>query len=119
LVKRFNAEGLRALDPRHGGGPKVEYGPEGTERILWEFRRRPGPGQDGTATWSLTTLQKALRAAPEGLPKVSTWTILRALHEAGSTSQNDRTRCETGKVKRKQKGETVGVVDPHAEAKKG
>ncbi len=30
LVARFNREGLTALDPRHGGGPPVQYGP--TER---------------------------------------------------------------------------------------
>ena len=119
LVKRFNAEGLLALDPRHGGGPKVEYGPLETERILREFRRTPDPEQDGTATWSLTTLQRALRKAEDGLPKVSTWTILRVLHDAGYSFQQDRTWCETGTVKRTQKGEVVEVVDPQAEQKRG
>lgn len=119
LVKRFNAEGLLALDPRHGGGPKVEYGPEEAERILRVFRRKPDPEKDGTATWSLTTLQKALRSASEGLPKVSTWTILRVLREAGYTFQQNRTWCETGKVKRKRKGEIVEVTDPQAEQKRG
>ena len=63
LVKRFNAEGLVALDPRQGGGHQTEYGPEEAERILREFRRKPDPEQDGTATWSLTTLQMVLRTA--------------------------------------------------------
>jgi transposase len=119
LVKRFNAEGLPALDPRHGGGHRTEYGPQEAERILREFRRRPEPDQDGTATWSLTTLQTALRRAEDGLPKVSTWTILRVLHEAGYTFQENRTWCETGKVKRKRKGEVVEVTDPRAEQKRG
>jgi transposase len=119
LVKRFNAEGLPALDPRHGGGHQTEYGPQETERILQEFRRTPDPAQDGTATWSLTTLQRALRQAEDGLPKVSTWTILRVLHEAGYTFQQNRTWCETGKVKRKKKGAVVEVVDPQAAQKRG
>jgi hypothetical protein len=119
LVKRFNTEGLRALDPRHGGGHQTEYGPEEAERVLQEFRRKPNPEGDGTATWSLTTLQKALRGAEDGLPKVSTWTILRVLHAAGYTFQQDRTWCETGKVKRKQQGEVVEVTDPQAEQKRG
>jgi transposase len=121
LVKRFNAEGLLALDRRPGGGPPTEYGPVKAERILKEFRRMPDPEEDGTSAWSLTTLQKALRKAlrKAELPKVSTWTILRVLHEAGYTFQQTRTWCETGKVKRKQKGETVEVTDLRAEAKRG
>ena len=79
LVERFNAEGMAALDPRHGGGPPVRYGPAERERILREFRRPPDRAEDGTATWSLTTLRRALRRAPGGLPTVSTATILHAL----------------------------------------
>ena len=119
LVKRYNAEGLLALDPRHGGGHQTEYGPEESERILREFRRKPDPEQDGTAAWSLTTLQTALRKAEDGLPKVSTWTVLRVLHGAGYTFQQNRTWCETGKVKRKRRGEVVEVTDPRAEQKRG
>jgi transposase len=59
-VARFNTEGLDALDRGHGGGPTVEYGPEQEERILLEFARTPDRERDGTATWSLTTLQRAL-----------------------------------------------------------
>ena len=77
------------------------------ERILREFRRPPDREHDGTATWSLTTLQRALRRAPEGLPAVSTWTILHTLHEAraqrGYTWQQRRTWCHTGTVVRKRK----------------
>lgn len=119
LVKRFNAEGLPALEPRHGGGHQTEYGSQEAERILQEFRRNPNPEEDGTATWSLTTLQRALRRAKDGLPKVSTWTILRVLHEAGYTYQKDRTWCETGTVKRQRHGQVVEITDPQAKQKRG
>src|SRR5262245_60001390 len=68
LVARFTRLGLAALDRRYGGGPPVRYGPAERERILAEVRRPPDREQDGTATWSLTTLQRALRRAPDGLP---------------------------------------------------
>src|SRR5438067_6954349 len=55
LVARFNAEGLTALSPRHGGGPPIVYGPEARQRILDEVNRPPTPEGDGTATWSLGT----------------------------------------------------------------
>lgn len=87
LVARFNAEGLAALDPRHGGGPAPVYDQASRERIIQEARRQPTPEADGTAAWSLTTLQKALRSAPDGLPKVSTSTIGR-----GSTRRGPRPR---------------------------
>ena len=118
LVSRFNQEGLAALVPRHGGGPVIEYGPAERERILTEARRTPDRERDGTATWSLNTLQRALRQASDGLPKVSTYTIWQVLHEAGFSWQRSRTWCETGKVKRKRKAGVVEVTDPDAEAKK-
>lgn len=119
LVARFNQEGLAALLPRHGGGPSIRYGPLEQERILTEFRRSPDREQDGTATWSLTTLQRALRTAPDGLPHVSTWTIFQTLHRAGYSCQNSRTWCETGTVVRKRKAGTVKVTDPDAVKKRG
>jgi transposase len=118
LVRRFNAEGLDALLPRHGGG-KVTYGPTERARIFQEFRRAPTLEQDGTRTWSLTLLQRALRAAPDGLPTVSTWTIYQVLHAAGYTWQQTRTWCPTGTVMRKRQGQLVTVTDLEAEVKKG
>ena len=118
LISRFNQEGIVALEPRHGGGPATTYGAAERERILAEMRRSPDPEQDGTKTWSLTTLQRALRQAPDGLPKVSTHTIWLVLHEAGWCWQKDRTWCDTGTVKRRRKGETVEVTDPDATPKK-
>jgi transposase len=118
-VARFNQEGLAAVDPRHGGGPARRYGAVEQERILREFHRAPDREQDGTATWSLATLQRALREAPDGLPTVSTWTILVTLWEAGYTWQANRTWCHTGTAQRKRKdGTVVTITDPDATPKK-
>lgn len=119
LVARFNRVGLAALDSHHGGGPPVRYGPAERERILCEFHRPPDREQDGTAVWSLTTLRRALRRATDGLPTVSTWTILHTLWDAGYTCQQDRTWCQTGIATRKRKdGAVVTVADPDATPKK-
>jgi transposase len=118
LVARFNALGIAALDSRHGGGPARQYGSVEQERILAEFQRTPDREQDGTASWSLTTLQRAVRRAPDGLPQVSTFTILQTLHEAGYTYQRTRTWCQTGTARRKRKRGTVTVTDPDATPKK-
>jgi transposase len=103
LVKRFNQEGLNAIQPRHGGGPAVKYGLAECERILREARRKPDPETDGTATWSLKTLCQALRKAQDGLPEVSEDTIRTVLLGAGFSWQEARSWCETGKVNRKRK----------------
>jgi transposase len=118
LVSRFNREGLAALEPRHGGGPPVIYADAERGRILSEARRSPARDENGTATWSLTTLRRALREAPDGLPEVSTHTIWKTLKEAGFEWQRDRSWCQTGVVERKRGGEVVTVIDPDAEAKK-
>jgi transposase len=118
LVSRFNREGLAALEPRHGGGPPVIYADAERRRILSEARRTPARDENGTATWSLTTLRRALREAPDGLPEVSTHTIWKTLKEAGFEWQRDRSWCQTGVVERKRGGEVVTVIDPDAEAKK-
>lgn len=119
LVGRFNRAGLAALAGRHDGGPGAQYGPAERARILREFERTPDRRADGTATWSLATLQRALRRAPDGLPRVSTWTILQTLWDAGYTPQQDRTWCRTGTATRKRKdGSVVTVTDPDATPKK-
>jgi transposase len=123
LVRRFNRAGLAAVAGRHGGGPAIQYGPTEQQRILGEFHRRPDRAQDGTATWSLTTLQRALRSAADGLPAVSTFTIRQTLHEAGYTWQERRTWCATGTAKRKRKRrdgstEVVTVTDPQTTEKR-
>src|SRR5579859_5227588 len=119
LVARFNGAGLEALVPVHGGGRPARYSSAERERILAEACRTPEREQDGTATWSLTTLQRALRRAPDGLPAVSTDTIWCVLSEAGWSWQRTRTWCPTGSALRKRKQGAVTVHDPDAEAKKG
>jgi transposase len=119
LVSRFNREGIGAIEVRHGGGPTPVYTTKERERILKEVRRRPDREKEGTSTWSLSTLQRALRRAPDGLPEVSTYTIWKVLKEAGFDWQRTRSWCETGRVERKRKsGEVVEVSDADAEAKK-
>ena len=118
LVSRFNQEGLPALTPRHGGGPTRRYEEEAEQRIRQEFARTPSREQDGTTTWSLSTLQKALRQAPAGLPTVSTWTLWRVLKQDRQSHQNNRTWCHTGTVLRKRKDGIVSVTDPDPDAKK-
>ena len=118
LVTRFNQHGLAAVAPGHGGGPLATYSVAERTRILAEARRTPDRERDGTATWSLMTLRRALRTTPDGLPKVSTGTIRAVLIDAGWSWQRSRSWCETGTAQRKRKHGVVTVVDPDAEAKK-
>jgi transposase len=119
LVARFNRQGLAAVEARHGGGPRVKYGAGERERILAEVRRTPDRERDTTATWSLTTLQRALRSAEDGLPEVSTYTIWCVLHEADLSWQRDRSWCHTGLATRRRKAGEVEVHDPDATVKRG
>jgi transposase len=118
LVTRFNREGLTALQPRHGGGRAAAYDAADRDRILREAARTPTPERDGTATWSLSTLRRVLRSAPDGLPRVSTFTLWRVLHEAGYSHQQTRTWCPTGTALRQRKAGVATVTDPDAEPKK-
>lgn len=120
MVARFNEEGLGALTARHGGGPSVRYGVTERETILAEARRTPDREHDGTATWSLSTLQRALRK--KGLTTISTYTLWYVLKEAGLGWQSSRSWCETGvafRLRQRKSGNVVErVVDPDTEAKK-
>ena len=122
LVSLFNRQGLTALEPRHAGGPAILYDAAAKQRILREFSRKPDRERDGTATWSLTTLQRALRRAPDGLPFISSYTIWCVLHEAGLSWQRDRSWCKTGAAMRRRKRGgvvvEVEVYDADAVAKK-
>ncbi len=118
LVARFNMYGLAALVTRPGGRPPILYGAAERHRILDTARRPPDREQDGTATWSLATLQRALRRAPDGLPRVSTHTIWTVRQEAGYRFGRDRTWCHTGVVQRRRKSGVVEMVDPDAAPKK-
>jgi len=118
LVARFNMEGLAAVVPRHGGGAVVRYQEEARARILAAARCTPDPEADGTATWSLSTLRRALQVAPDGLPGVSEYTIWCVLRGAGRRWQRDRSWCETGVVVRQRKAGALVVTDPDTAPKK-
>ena len=104
---------------RGGGGQPARYTSAERERILTEARRPPERERDGTATWSLVTLQRALRRAPDGLPQVSTYTLWCVLTDAGWSWQRTRSWCPTGTAVRLRKRGRVLVHDPDADAKKG
>src|SRR3954471_11285955 len=117
-VSRFNRDGFAAVRPGHGGGARIHYGAAAQQCILAEWARTPQRDQDGTATWSLSLRQKALRQADDGLLRVSPFTIWRTLHAGGLSWQKGRTWCETGVVMRQRKPGVVRVSDPDAMAKK-
>lgn len=117
-VKRFNGEGLGALVRRAGQGRKPTYNLAERQRILAEVQRQPAPAEDGTAGWSVMTLRRALREAPDGLPRVSGYTIHSVLHGAGYRWLGNRSWCQTGQVVRRRKSGSVIVTDPDTEAKK-
>jgi transposase len=118
LIKRFNEGGLPAIAMKYGGGGKIKYTAKERERVLAEARREPDAEKDGTKTWSLTSLQKALRKAPDGLPTISTERIWVILQEAGYRWQKSRSWCETGQAARKRKRGVVTVLDPDVTPKK-
>jgi transposase len=117
LVARFNRHGLAAVRIAPGRGRKPTYTPAARAWIVATAQRQPNRRTDGTATWSLTTLQRSLRRS--GLPEVGTSTIRRVLQDAGSSYQRTRTWCPTGTAQRKRKAGVVTVVDPNTEAKRG
>jgi transposase len=119
VVSRFNREGIHALERRGGGGRKPTYGVKERGQIVAQARRNPQPAQEGTATWSLQLLRRALRKRdPQRLGRLSTFTIWTVLHEAGLQWGRTRSWCETGQARRKRKGGVVTVSDPDTEAKK-
>lgn len=96
----------------------MKYSATERMRIVAEVARRPTAAADGTNSWSLTTLQNALRRAADGLPEVSTETIGRVLHAAGYEWQADRSWCQAGEVERQRKAGSVIVTDPDSTPKK-
>jgi len=117
LVERFNQHGLAALSIRAGRGRKPTYDTEARGRIVAVAQQDPDRRKDGTATWSLSTLQK--RIWKEGLKEISTTTIKRVLEDAGSSYQKTRSWCPTGTAQRVRKSGVVTVVDPETEQKRG
>ena len=119
LVERFNQEGLTALTPRHGGGAKTQYRSGHRQQIVELAQQLPDLESDGVSQWSLSTLQRRLRAQENGdFSTVSTYTLWQVLHEAGQSWQQSRSWCKTGTALRRRKSGDVIVTDPDTEAKK-
>jgi transposase len=117
LVRRFNRGGLGTLEIAAGRGRRPTYDAAARARIVATAQRPPDRKVDGTATWSLGTLERTVRR--EGLPRVGATTIRRVLRDAGSSYQRTRTWCPTGTAPRKRKAGVVRVVDPQTEEKRG
>lgn len=117
LVGRFHRRGLAALDIAAGRGRRPTYDAAARGRIVATAQRAPERRADGTATWSLGTLRRAVRR--DGLPRVGTSTIRRVLQDAGSSYQRTRTWCPTGTARRVRKSGVVTVADPDTEQKRG
>ena len=117
LVRRFNQVGLGALEIAAGRGRRPTYDAAARARIVATAQRPPDRKTGGTATWSLSTLERTVRR--DGLPGVGATTIRRVLRDAGSSYQRTRTWCPTGTARRKRKAGVVRVVDPQTEEKRG
>jgi transposase len=116
-VTRFNRQGLAALSIASGRGRKPTYDAATRAHIVATAQTAPDRKTDGTATWSLSTLQKRLRK--EGVEGIGTNTIKRVLEDAGSSYQRTRSWCPTGTAQRVRKSGVVTVVDPQTEQKRG
>ena len=117
LVARFNRAGLAALSIASGRGRQPTYDAKARAQMVATAQAAPDRKKDGTATWSLSTLQKRLRK--DGLAAVGTNTIKRVLEDAGSSYQKTRSWCPTGMAPRVRKSGVVTVVDPETEQKRG
>ncbi len=117
LVQRVNQRGLAALEIAAGRGRKPTYSAGERQQILDTLQQAPERTTDQSATWSLTLLQRRLRAT--GLPQVSRDTLHKTLRHAGYSWQRTRTWCPTGTARRKRKAGVVTVTDPAAERKRG
>jgi transposase len=117
LVRRFNRAGLAALDVGAGRGRRATYDAAARAQVVATAQRQPDRKIDGTATWSLTTLERTLRR--EGLARVGATTVRRVLRQAGASFQKTRTWRPTGTAERKRKAGVVTVTDPRTEEKRG
>jgi hypothetical protein len=85
--------------------------------IVATAQRPPERRANGTASWSLSTLQRTLRKG--AYPRIGTSTIRRMLENAGSSYQRTRSWCPTGTAQRVRTAGVVTVVDPKTEEKRG
>ncbi len=117
LVGRFNRAGLGAVHIGAGRGRKPTYDAAARAQIVATAQRPPERRADGTASWSLGTLQRTLRQG--AYPRIGTSTIRRVLEQAGSSYQRTRSWCPTGTAQRVRQSGVVTVVDPQTEQKRG
>ena len=89
LVQRFNRHGLAARRIAAGRGRRPSHDPATRAQIVATAQRPPDRKTDGTATWSLSTLQRTLRR--EAFPQLGATTIRRVREDAGSSYQRTRT----------------------------
>lgn len=118
LVGRFHQRGLAALDTAAGRGRKPSYDGTARAQIVALAQQPPARRRDGTATWSLMALQRALRQQG-AFPHLGATTIRRVLEDAGSSYQRTRSWCPTGTARRKRTSGVVTVTDPQTERKRG
>jgi hypothetical protein len=81
FVELFNQQWLAARRLAGGRGHKAQYTTAQRDRTLTDWQRVPDRQADGAATWSLKTLERALRR--EALPRVRASTIRAVLLAAG------------------------------------
>jgi len=95
LVERFHLRGLAALTIAAGRGRKPTYDGTARVQIVATAQQPPARRQDGTATWSLLTLERC--AAPAGaFPAWAPPPSAACSKDAGSSYQRTRTWCPTG-----------------------
>jgi transposase len=116
-VQRVNQRGLAALELASGRGRKPTSSAAERQQILDTLQQVPERTSEQRATWSLSLLQRRLRAT--GLARVSRDTVHRTLRHAGYSWQRTRTWCPTGTARRKRTAGVVTVSDPDAERKRG
>jgi Homeodomain-like domain len=118
LVERFHQRGLAALTSAAGRGRKPTYDGTARVQIVATAQQPPARRPDGTATWSLLTLERA-RRQQGALPRLGATTIRRVLEDAGSAYQRTRTWCPSGTAPRQRTSGVVRVTDPQTEQKRG
>jgi transposase len=117
LVARFNRQGLAAVSIAAGRGRKPTYAPAARACIVATAQRPPDRKTDGTATWSLSTLERTLRRA--GFPRLGARPSGGCCRMPAVRNQKTRTWCPTGTAERKRKSGIVRVSDPQTEVKRG
>src|SRR5258708_7138742 len=93
LVQRVNQRGLAALSIAPGRGRTPTYSAAERQQILDTLQEAPERTTDQSATWSLTRLQRRLRAS--GLAQASRDTTHKTVRGAGYSWQPTRTSCPT------------------------